>query len=272
MALSLSASLTQSSDCKTLTFADTTGLYSSANTDGWSHGFAITASETSTNSFTIAVDPNFDLAVGDTIEVIDSTADDGTWTVSAITYTSTHVAIFVTGGTVSNNGNGTLVIGGTVKLNSEVETASISITNLCSGVTYDAIDFKTDLQADSSRDIALNSSHFGLTSSTAQIPDGFYQFTYTVVGTSGEGGNSYSYTTNQLLVCILCCKVSVVAASYAVDSCNCVDKASYKQKVMDILLDWMALKQAPVCGNINQVCDLLTSVQNQVAQLDCENC
>lgn len=147
---------------------------------------------------------------------------------------------------------------------SDVDSTSLSITNLLTDTTFDDI---TDITASSTEveyEITLDELTVdGAVVYTTSLEDGIYEFIFSVVA----GATTYTYTVRKLYLPELWSLLANASLKITGGTCSCRDK--YIPKWLTGFAYLKSLEGSAICGDITQFQNQYDFVYNYLSNLRC---
>lgn len=149
----------------------------------------------------------------------------------------------------------------------DVDTAILSIENLTTSITYDDISVTPNDETTIYGTDDFNIS--GINVCYTQIPDGLYEFTYTVT----IGDDTYTYRFKKLILCQTYCKVRQLAVEVDPD-CGCCNSDCGKDTInfIEAFTLLKALEYSACCASVANINSNFESLQTFLSHLSCKNC
>ena len=145
-------------------------------------------------------------------------------------------------------------------------TGALVPVDLTNSVTYDSI---TITPSETNGITYITTSLLQVsTVAISTIPDGVWEFTYTV----NDGATDYTYTARTLVIKSINCKMADLALKYADKSCNCCNSNTFREKFVEAHARYQALIGGRICGNITQINEAITELEIFLNDLNCQNC
>lgn len=148
---------------------------------------------------------------------------------------------------------------------SDLESATLVITNLTTGVEYDEITFVPSSTYGNQTTINVDDIELAGVAIT-EILDGRWQFYITAV----INGTSYTLDLQTLVITDLKCGLKNVILSWCEDGCNCQSGAS-RENMFIAYAKWIALSNSLICSDGDAIDTQLESIGDFLESLNC-NC
>jgi len=152
----------------------------------------------------------------------------------------------------------------------DVDTATLSIENLTTLTVYDDI---TITPSSSNGETTITTQDLeisGVSIGDVTLPDGLYQFTYTV---TMDNETVYEQEVKSLFLCESCCKIKKLASEVDVD-CNCCNDgcADDLYTFLEAHTLYKALQWSGICGAESEINKNIENLQEYLINTDCKNC
>jgi hypothetical protein len=145
-------------------------------------------------------------------------------------------------------------------------TGALVVKDLTNNVTYDSI---TITPSDSDGITYITEALLQVsTVAISNIPDGIWSFTYTVTNSSVD----YTTEYRTLVIKSINCKMTDLSLKYADKSCNCCNNRSFRELFVEAHALYASLCAAVTCGNVAQINEQITFLDNFLNDLNCKNC
>lgn len=147
---------------------------------------------------------------------------------------------------------------------SDVDSTTLSITNLFTEITFDDITTITASSTEVETEIALDELTVdGAVVYTTTLEDGIYEFIFSVL----SGDSTYTYTVRKLYLPELWSLLANASLKISGGSCSCRDKFISKWLIGFARLT--ALEGTSICGDITQFQNQYDFVYNYLSNLKC---
>lgn len=146
----------------------------------------------------------------------------------------------------------------------DIDSATLVITNLTTGVVYDDIDFTCSSTYGTTNEFGLSDILLDGVAIT-EILDGRWQFYLTVVG----GGSTYTLDLQTVVVTDVRCGLKNVILNWCESGCNC-SHGTERENMLRAYSKWIALTTARICDNAD-IDTQLDSLDDFLDSLSC-NC
>ena len=148
---------------------------------------------------------------------------------------------------------------------SDLESATLVITNLTTGVEYDEITFVPSSTYGNQTTINVDDIKLAGVAIT-EILDGRWQFYITAV----INGTSYTLDLQTLVITDLKCGLKNVILNWCEDGCNCQSGTS-RENMFIAYAKWIALSNSLICSDGDAIDTQLESIGDFLESLNC-NC
>ncbi len=152
---------------------------------------------------------------------------------------------------------------------SDVTRITLSVTNLYTGVTYDdivALAYTTAVTVFPTSDLEID----GVSIGDVVMPDGLYEFTYTIVI---SGTTTYVAESTNILLCQSCCKIKKLASKVKIDCGCCNDKCAEKiTRFLEADALYKAIMYTGLCSSNSEIFDSISNLQEFLININCNNC
>ena len=153
----------------------------------------------------------------------------------------------------------------------DVDTATLSVENLTTEVTYDDLDITPSSTvgnetAFTTEDLEID----GVSIGNVTLPDGLYCFTYTIVTNSAV---TYQQTVKMLFLCESCCKIKTKACEIDLQ-CGCCNEPCADEiwKFLQAYTELKVVEYSAYCGSTSNINKKIKSLQSFLTLFDCSNC
>lgn len=152
----------------------------------------------------------------------------------------------------------------------DVDESYLVIENATTGITYDNIDITavstTTATSVDSADLKVS----GVSIGDVALPNGEYTITHYVVVDS----DTYTVCVYKLWLCVICCKLSQLAAKISSADCNTCDGADQLWTLLETAIFYKAMiEAASSCGNsAANVTVQIQTLENMLSTLSCSGC
>lgn len=152
----------------------------------------------------------------------------------------------------------------------DVNTAVLSIENLTTITTYDDIVITPSSSNGETTITTEDLEIAGVSIGDITLPDGLYQFTYTV---TMDNDTVYEQEVLSVFLCESCCKIKKLAANVDVDCGCCTDDcAEDLWKFLEAYTLYKAILWSGACGSTSKINDNIENLQDFLINIDCKNC
>jgi len=152
---------------------------------------------------------------------------------------------------------------------SDITRITLSVKNLYTNITYDnivALTYTTAVTVFPTSDLEID----GVSIGDVVMPDGLYEFTYTIVISDTT---TYIATSNNILLCESCCKIKTIAANLDLDCGCCNDPcADDIWKFLQVYTELKIIEYSGYCGSSSNIFKKIKSLQSLLKHFDCKNC
>jgi len=152
---------------------------------------------------------------------------------------------------------------------SDATRITLSVKNLYTNITYDdivALAYTTAVTVFPTSDLEID----GVSIGDVLMPDGLYEFTYTIVISDTT---TYIATSNNILLCESCCKIKTIAANLDLDCGCCNDPcADDIWKFLQVYTELKIIEYSGYCGSSSNIFKKIKSLQSLLKHFDCKNC
>lgn len=152
---------------------------------------------------------------------------------------------------------------------SDVTRITLSVKNLYTNITYDnivSLTYTDPVVVFPTSDLEID----GVSIGDVVMPDGLYEFTYTIVI---SGTTTYSATSNNILLCESCCKIKTLASELDLDCGCCNDPcADDIWKFLQVYTELKIIEYSGYCGGTANIFKKIKSLQLLLQSFNCKNC
>lgn len=153
----------------------------------------------------------------------------------------------------------------------DVNTATLSIENLTTGVIYDDLDITPSGTVGNETEFTTEDLEIdGVSIGDITLPDGQYCFIYTVVM---DNETEYSQQVKKVWLCESCCKIKTKACEIDLE-CGCCNEPCADEiwKFLQAYTELKVIEYSAYCSSQSNINNKIKSLQSFLQTFDCPNC